>query len=161
MESNSENEVLITRVFNAPRELVFKAWTELGQLLKWYAPTGCQIAFKELDVRTGGHFLSCITIPDGKECWCKGSYLDVSPPERIVHTMAVADQHGNLISSKDAGMDPEWPGETTLTVTFEELGNETRLTLHQTVSESLAKRTGAYPSWIIMFDRLDLLLETK
>ena len=69
--------------------------------------------------------------------------------------MAVADEGGNLIEPTEAGMDPGWPRETVVTVTFSEQAGKTRLTLHQTVSEALARQTGAYPSWLQMFDRLD------
>ncbi|MES3019646.1 MAG: SRPBCC domain-containing protein [Bacteroidota bacterium] len=157
--TTERDQVHITRVFDAPRELVFNAWIDPAQLLKWYAPTGCSISFPRIDVKNGGTFLSCIVIPNGKECWCTGTYREVIYPERIVHTMSVSDENGNLISAEEAGMDPEWPEETTLTITFEELDGKTKLTLHQTVSETLAKRTGAYPSWLIMFDRLTDLLK--
>ena len=156
-----KDHVHISRIFDAPRELVFKAWTDPEQLLKWYAPTGCKITFPQIDIKPGGSFLSCIHIPDGKECWCKGTYQEVVFPERIVHTMRISDGLGNSISAIEAGMDPEWPEETVLTVTFEDLEGKTRLILHQTVSEALAKRTGAYPSWIIMFDRLDDILRSE
>ena len=76
-------------------------------------------------------------------------------PERLVFTMAVADEQGRLIEPTGAGMDPDWPRETVVTVTFSELDGKTRLTLHQTVSEALARKTGAYPSWLQMFDRLE------
>lgn len=159
--ANADNEqVLITRMFDAPRELVFKAWTDPQELVKWYAPTGCNISFPIIDVREGGNYLSCIRVPNGKECWCVGVYLEIKSPERIVQTMCISDANGNKISATEAEMDPEWPTETILTITFEDNGGQTLLTLHQTVSESLAKRTGAFPSWIVMFDRLDKLLET-
>jgi uncharacterized protein YndB with AHSA1/START domain len=148
------SEVLITRVFNAPRELVFKAWTDPEQLKHWYAPHGCTVEFRQIDVREGGRFLSCIRNPSFHDCWCTGVYREIVTPERIVYTMAVADAQGNLIEPAAAGMDPEWPRETVLTVTFAEHDGQTTLTLHQTVSESLAKRTGAHPSWLQMLDRL-------
>ena len=149
------SDVLITRTFDAPRELVFRAWTDPEQLAQWYAPHGCTIAFRTLDVREGGAFHSVIHTPDGKDCWCRGVYAELVTPQRIVYTMAVADAEGNPISPIAAGMDPEWPHETTVTVTFAEHDGKTTLTLHQTVSESLAKRTGAQPSWLQMLDRLD------
>lgn len=149
------SEVLITRTFDAPRELVFRAWTNPEQLASWYAPHGCSIAFRQLEVRPGGAFHSVIRTPDGKDCWCRGTYTELVAPERIVYTMAVADADGNLIAPIDAGMEPEWPGETTVTVTFTEQGGKTSVTLHQTVSEELAKRTGAHPSWLQMLDRLE------
>jgi uncharacterized protein YndB with AHSA1/START domain len=147
--------VLITRTFDAPRELVFRAWTDPELLAQWYAPHGCTIAFRTLDVRKGGEFHSVIRTPDGKDCWCRGVYSELVAPERIVYTLAVADADGNLITPMQAGMDPEWPHETTVTVTFAERDGKTMLTLHQTVPESLAKRTGAHPSWLEMLDRLD------
>lgn len=151
-------EVLISRILDAPRKLVFKAWTDPEQLVKWYAPKGCSIKFTRLEARQGGTFLSCIRIPDGKDCWCTGEYMEVSEPERLVFTMAVADEAGNRMDATDAGMDPDWPAETKVTVTFEDLEGKTKLTLYQTVSESLAIKTGAHPSWISMLDLLDELL---
>ena len=149
-----EREVFITRVFDAPRELVFAAWTDPEHLARWFAPNGCSVRFRQLDFRAGGAFHSCIHTPDGHDCWCAGVYREIAAPERIVFTMAVADANGDLIEPVDAGMDPDWPRETVVTVTFAELGGGTELTLRQTVSESLAKRTGAHPSWLQMLDRL-------
>lgn len=149
------NDVLITRVFDAPRDLVFRAWTDPEQLAHWYAPQGCTIEFRSLDVREGGTFHSCIRTPDGHDCWCVGTYTELVAPERLVYSMAVADANGNRIAPTDAGMDPEWPHETIVTVTFTEHDGRTTLTLHQNVSETLAKRTGAHPSWLSMFERLD------
>ena len=146
--------VNITHTFNAPRELVFKAWTDIKLLERWYAPRGCTINFTQFSFREGGSFHSCIKSPNYHDCWCKGIYHEIITPERIVFSMHIADEKGNLLQPLDAGMDPEWPAETIVTVTFKEDGGRTILTLHQTVAESLAKRTGAYPSWIDMFDRL-------
>ena len=153
-----EQLVVIKRVFDAPRELVFKAWTDPQHLVRWFAPPGCTIHFRQLDIRQGGEFHSCVGTPDGHACWCKGTYQEIVAPERIVFSMSVADEQGNLVSPVDAGMDPEWPRETIVTVTFAEHDGKTELTLHQTVSESLAKRTGAHPSWIQMLDRLEEIL---
>ncbi|HVK14471.1 MAG TPA: SRPBCC domain-containing protein [Gemmataceae bacterium] len=150
----TDREVLITRVFDAPRDLVFRAWADPERLTRWYAPPGCAIRFAAIDVRPGGRFHSCITIPNGHECWCVGEYREVAPPGRLVFTMVSADAAGNVVEPTDVGMDPDWPRETVVTVTFEDAGGKTRLTLHQTVSEVVAKRTGAYPSWLAMLDRL-------
>jgi uncharacterized protein YndB with AHSA1/START domain len=157
----AEAEVLITRVFDAPRALVFKAWTEKSQLLKWYAPPGCSISFSKIDVRPGGEFLSCIRIPDGKECWCKGVYREVVANERLVYSMGISNAKGETLTAAQAGMAPAWPEETWLTVTFAEIGGKTQVTLRQTVSEVLAKKTGAYPSWLLMLDRLAGTLVTQ
>jgi len=151
----AEQEVLIKRVFAAPRELVFKAWTDPEYLMCWYAPRGCTIHFHTLDLRPGGVFHSCLRTPDGHDCWCAGVYREIVVPERIVYTLALADEDGNPTAPDQAGKDQDWPQETVVTVTFTALGaKETELVLHQTVSEALAKRTGAYPSWLDMLDRL-------
>jgi uncharacterized protein YndB with AHSA1/START domain len=151
-----EDDVLITRWLDAPRELVFKAWTEPELLTRWYAPPGCSFHCETIDLREGGTFHTCIRNPQFHDCWCKGVYFEITPSTRLVFSMAVADENGNLVEPADAGMNPEWPRETTVTVTFDEQEGGTKLTLHQTVSESLAKMTGAYPSWLAMLDKLEV-----
>jgi len=156
---DADREVRIVREFDAPQSLVFRAWTDATQLPQWFAPTGCAIRFRTLDIRPGGEFHSCIRTPDGQECWCKGVYREVTSPERIVFTMAISNDAGELIGPLAAGMDPAWPQETIVTVTFEEREGRTKLILHQTVSETLAEKTGAYPSWLDMLGRLEGLLK--
>src|SRR3954464_8496839 len=99
----AEREVLITREFDAPRELIFKAWTDPEQLKHWFAPHGCTVEFRHLDVRPGGTFHSCIRNPSFHDCWCNGVYQEVVAPGRLVFTMAVADEQGNLIEPAAAG----------------------------------------------------------
>lgn len=147
-------EVRITHVFDAGRERVFRAWTDPAQLEKWYAPHGCTIIFKTLDVRKGGSFHSCLWNPQYGNCWCKGTYLDVQAPEKLVYTMEVTDEQGRDVNPADAGMDPDWPAVTTVTVTFHETNGKTEVHLYQTVPETLAKKTGAHPGWIKMLERL-------
>lgn len=155
---STDAEVLIARTIKAPREQVFDAWTNPEQLVKWFAPTGCSITYHQLDATQGGSYVSCMHVPGGTECWCKGSYLEVNRPHCLVFSMVVCDDQGKSITALEAGMDPEWPDETIVTVTFEDIAGDTRITLHQTVAESLAKQTGAYPSWLMMFDNLESLL---
>lgn len=152
--------IVITRVFDVPRELVFEAWTRAEYLLRWYAPRGCTIHFSKLDVRPGGAFHSCIHNPAFGDCWCIGEYREIVRPARLVYTLAIADERGNRIEPAQTGHDPDWPAETLVTVTFEEQDGKTRLTLRQNVLESLAKRTGAYPSWLDMLDHLADTLST-
>jgi uncharacterized protein YndB with AHSA1/START domain len=152
--ASDDRLVTITRVFDAPRERVFRAWTDPQTLVRWFAPHGCAVRFRAIDVRPGGEFHSCIRTPDGTECWCRGVYREVVAPSRLVFTMAVANERGDPVDPVDVGMDPEWPRETLVTVTLEDAAGKTRLTLHQTVRESLARRTGAHPSWLQMLDRM-------
>ena len=150
----ASGELVITRCFDAPREMVFRAWSDPKQLSHWFAPHGCTLELVHLDVRPGGTFHFCIRSPQGHECWTVGEYHEVVPPERLSYTIAIADRNGQRMAPTAVGMDPDWPAETLVTVSFEEEGRKTLLTLRQAVNEALAKRTGAYPSWLQMLDRL-------
>lgn len=154
----SGREVLIERTFDAPRDLVFRAWIEPEHLARWYAPKGCSVTIYGFDPRPGGAFHHAIRTPNGHNCVCKGAYREIVPPERLVYTLSFSDAAGNFVEPSDVGADPEWPRETVVTVTFDDLDGRTKLTLHQTVLESIAKRTGAHPSWIEMLDRLSELV---
>lgn len=154
----SKNEVFIEETFNASIERVFNAWTDPEKLLQWYAPEGCKIHFKKIKIETGEQFHSCISHPQHGECWCIGEYKEIVPNSRIVFTMCNADEEGNPINPATIGMDPDWPGQTIVTVTLTSENGKTKLQLRQTVSQELAKKTGAYPSWLQMLGNLQTLL---
>jgi len=157
--NSSKKELFITHLFDAPKELVFGAWTDPDQLKHWYAPDGCSIEFKAIEVTQGGYFHSCIHDPVHGECWIKGTYLEVLPGQKLVFTMVMSDEAGNSVSSVQAGKTEDWPEEQITTVTFESVGEQTKVSIHQTVSEEEAKKTGAYQSWIKMLNKLHLLLK--
>lgn len=155
----NDNEVFIEETFNAKIEKVFQAWTDPEKLMKWYAPSGCTIRFKEINIQTGGKFHSCISNPQYGDCWCIGEYKEVVPNTKLVFTMVNADENGNPINPVDIGMDSEWPGVTLVTITLTEESDErTKLQLRQNVSQELAKKTGAYPSWLQMLNNMQSLL---
>ncbi len=153
------DEILITREYNAPRELVFKLWSDPKHLKNWSAPEGCEIEIRNFEFRPGGSFLHCIYNEAVHDCWCVGVFREIVKHEKIVYEITVADKNGQPANPVDVGMDPEWPATTIVTVVFESIGNITRITLHQAVSENLAKRTGAYPGWLSMLDNLETELE--
>lgn len=157
METN--NELLITHVFDATPDLVFKAWTDPAQLQHWYAPDGCTIDFKSLDVRAEGKFHSVIHDPVHGDCWIIGKYQQVQAPEKLVFSMVLSNEHGDAVSANAAGKPDEWPEAILTTVTFTAIGKQTKVTLHQTVDEAEAKKTGAYQSWLSMFARLQKTLQ--
>ncbi|WPR70354.1 SRPBCC domain-containing protein [Flavobacterium sp. NG2] len=108
-----------------------------------------------------GKFHSCISNPEYGNCWCIGEYKEVVPNSKIVFTMINADENGNPTDPTKIGMDPDWPGQTLVTITFKKENTKTRMELHQTVSQELAIKTGAYPSWLQMLDKMQLLLHQK
>ena len=151
----SEKQVLITRVIDAPRQLVFEAWTDPQHLLRWYAPNNCTFRIKEIEVLPGGRFLHCINNPQYGDCWCKGVYHEIVEPERIVFSLNLSDENGNDVEGVDVGHHQDWPSKTMVTVTLLEHEGKTKLILEQNVPEVLAKQTGAHPSWLQMLDKLE------
>jgi uncharacterized protein YndB with AHSA1/START domain len=151
---NKTKDLLITHLFNAPVKQVFAAWTTKEHLENWYAPEGCTIVFKSLDVKTGGAFHSCIHDPVHGDCWIKGSYSEVSD-SRLVFSMILSNELGDTTTAVEAGKAETWPQAIITTVTFTPIGSQTKVTLHQTVAEEEAKKTGAYQSWFSMFDKLN------
>jgi uncharacterized protein YndB with AHSA1/START domain len=129
-------------------------WTQPELLERWYAPRRCQLEMISFDFRVGGTWRHRIREPDGGGCLCAAVFEEIRAPERIVYSLFFTDERGSFIEATSAGADPEWPSRTTVTVTFTERAGTTTMTLQQTVPESLAKRTGAYPSWLEMLDRL-------
>ena len=157
MKSN-QKELLISHLFDAPREVVFKAWTDPEQLKYWYAPDGCTIEFKSIDVKTGGHFHYVIQDPVHGPCWIIGTYLEILQYEKLVFTMVMSNEAGEAVSSVANGKVEDWPERHVATVTFESIGQRTKMIIHQTVSEEKAKETGAYQSWVKMFNKLNQLV---
>lgn len=157
MKENNE-ELTITHLFDAPVEMVFGAWTDPEQLKHWYAPDGCTIEFKSIQVKVGGEFHSCIHDPVHGDCWIKGIYHEVSFPEKLVFSMVLSNELGVVVTANEAGKSEDWPQAIITTVTFSPIGQQTKVTLHQTVALAEAKKTGAYQSWFSMFDRLSALL---
>ena len=154
----NSKDLLITHLFDAPRELVFKAWTDPEQLKQWYAPEGCAIELKSLDVKVGGEFHLVIKDPVYGDCWIKGRYQEVLVPEKLVFSMILSNANGDNVTALKAGKPEDWPEALVTTVTFTSVSNQTKVTLHQTVDEAEAKKTGAYQSWFSMFDKLQGLL---
>lgn len=155
---DNKKELLISHLFDAPPELVFEAWTNPEQLKYWYAPDGCNIEFKSIEVKEGGQFHSVINDPVHGDCWIKGIYKEVIVPEKLVFSMILSNEQGDTVSANAAGKSDEWPQALLTTVTFTSIGKQTKVTLHQTVDELEAKKTGAYQSWFSMFDRLQKAL---
>ena len=155
MESNikTDKEVNIVRIFDAPLELVFKAWTNSEHLINWYAPQGCKTTMYKFEFKPGGIFHHEIRNDAGEGCIFKGEFLEIIKNEKIVYALRFCDENGNVISAFDARMNG--PDETTVTINFEDYEGKTKLTLHQTVSEEFAKKEGAYSGWLEILDNLE------
>jgi len=139
--ADRERELVITRVFDAPRRVVFGAWTDPEQLARWWGPRGFTTVFSAADVRPGGAWRRRIRSPEGTEHTGRGIYREIVAPERVVFTYAWESAEGT-------------PGhETVVTVTFEDLGGRTRLTLHHALFESETSRDAHRGGWASCLDR--------
>ncbi len=166
--SNSANQdFVITRTFNAPRELVFKAWTQRDRLMQWFGPKGFTMTTATLDFRPGGIFHYCLRSPDGKEMWGKFVYREIVPPEKIVLVNSFSDAAGNLTRHP---MSPTWPREMLSTTTFTEHDGKTTITLRWSplnATEAEQKtfdgaRDGMTMGWTGTFEQLtEYLANTK
>jgi uncharacterized protein YndB with AHSA1/START domain len=138
----ANRELVITRIFDAPRSLVFKAWTEPERLVRWWGPLGFKTRVSKMEVRAGGAWRFCMRSPEGIENWQQGVYLEIVEPERLVFSYAFEDTTGK-------------PGhETRVTVTFAEDNGKTRLTVHHAVFEAVAVRDDHARGWGETLDRL-------
>jgi uncharacterized protein YndB with AHSA1/START domain len=157
----AEQNLAITRVINAPRELVFKAWTDPEMFKKWWGPHGFTTPVCEIDFRPGGKILFCMRSPDGKDYWNGGVYRKIVEPSLIVTSDYFADEKGNKVSPAVYGMVGEFPDELEITIRFDKVDGKTRLTMEQSIPLSIAQRIGAPRGWNQSFDKLAEYLEKK
>jgi uncharacterized protein YndB with AHSA1/START domain len=138
----TERALVITRVFDAPRSLVFKVWAEPEHLAHWWGPTDFTLPACTINFRPGGAYRFHMRSPEGADHWLRGVYREIVEPERLVFTYAWEDVEGK-------------PGhETLVTVTFAEQSGKTVLTFHQGVFESITSRNEHEEGWSSAFELL-------
>jgi uncharacterized protein YndB with AHSA1/START domain len=116
----------ISRVFSAPRERVWQAWTEEERLKQWWGPKGFTIHTCKVDLRPGGVFLYGMRAPDGTEMWGKFVYREIVKPERLVFMVSFSDPKGGVTRHP---WTPDWPLQWLSTVLFAEHGGKTTVTV--------------------------------
>ncbi|HEY3295286.1 MAG TPA: SRPBCC domain-containing protein [bacterium] len=121
--------LVIERDINAPRDLVWKAWTEPERAKRWWGPKGYTAPAIKLDLHVGGKYLFCMRSPDGQDFWSTGVYREIVPQERLVMTDSFADEKGNVVQASYYGMEGDFPLELLVTVSFEERNGKTHMTL--------------------------------
>jgi len=152
-EATTKREATIRRDFDAPRETVFRAWVDPKQMAQWWGPHGFTAPVCELDPRPGGRILIHMQWADGRIDVCTGEFREVVQPERLVFiTRAFENEQG------EAAL------QTLNTVTFEDLGARTQITLHACIEklapELAAAGAGMEAGWSQSLDKLSTLLVT-
>lgn len=137
----------ITRVFDAPRELVFRSWTDPEMAKRWWGCPGCRASFTVMDARPGGAWRACLSCDDGRELWLRGVFREVASPDRLVFTFAWEQD-----DERGLGTD-----ETIVTVTFVSQGGKTLMRFRQAPFATTARRDSHQTGWASGFNRLEEL----
>jgi uncharacterized protein YndB with AHSA1/START domain len=141
--ATADRELVVTRVLDAPRDLVWKVWSEPAHLVHWWGLKDYTTHSLTVDFRAGGGYRSCIRSPEGRDHWMRGRYWEIEAPERMVFTFAWEEPEGQ-------------PGhETLVTVNLTAEGDKTRLTFYQTLFESVHQRDSHREGWAECLELLD------
>ena len=120
-------DFVLSRVFDAPRELLWECFTEPQHVAKWWGPKGVTAGIIKLDLRPGGMCHYTMTTPDGTVMWGKSVYREIVAPERLVFINSFSDENAGVTRHP---FGPSWPLEMFTVLTFEELsGGKTKLTI--------------------------------
>jgi uncharacterized protein YndB with AHSA1/START domain len=161
-------ELEFTRVFHAPREIVFEAWTDAAGLARWFGrPHGCTTPVCEADARPGGAYRMVIRMPDGEEYPLKGVFCEVDRPRRLVMTLDVSEYpawfHAEI--RRLGGVGSTHPEAIVLTVTFDDENGATRLRVRSRFREKGDRdahvKMGAPHGWSQSFEQLAALLGAR
>ncbi len=155
---SEDNVFKLERVFDAPVEKVWQAWTDPDQFKKWWGPVGYSAPDVQLDVRVGGKYLASMQGPDGNKAWSGGTYKKVVPMQQLVVTDTFTDENGNVVDPTKFGMSPDFPKEAEITISFEEQNGKTKLTIRyaqQTAAAFAAmQQSGMKEGWSSSLDKL-------
>lgn len=157
-------DFIISRVFAAPRDLVWKCFTEAERMQAWFGPKGSVVVASKMDLRVGGIYHGALRDETGRVMWAKFVYREIEAPKRLVWVHSFSDEAGGLTRHP---LSPTWPLELLTTVTFEDAGyGKTKLTLrwaplNATPEERQtfdAARQGMSGGWSGSFEQLDAYL---
>jgi uncharacterized protein YndB with AHSA1/START domain len=125
--TTASSDFVISRVLDAPRELVWKCFTDPERMKQWWGPKGVSVEQAKMDLRPGGIFLYGMKTADGTVMWGRMVYREIVPPQKIVFVNSFSDENGGLTRHP---MAPTWPIEMLSVFTFEEQpGGKTKFTV--------------------------------
>lgn len=163
-EQTSGKDFVISRLLDAPRDLVWKAFTDPERMKRWWGPKGFGVAAAKMDLRPGGTYHYGLRAPDGNTMWGKFVYREIVPPERLVFVNSFSNPAGGVTRHPIV---PTWPMETLITVTFdEEPGGKSKLNVRWAAHNANeveqktfdASHVGMKATWTGTLDRLGAYL---
>lgn len=151
--------MVVERIFDAPRELVWKAFTEPEYVQQWWGPNGFTSPSCRSDFRVGGTFLYCTHTPGGQDFYTGGEFHEIVPHEKIVYSMYFADAHGNKIAPERLGIEHEAIDGAHDIVLFEDLGEgRSKITMIGNEPMESARTSGQLEGAQQMLDKLAAVL---
>jgi len=132
IESAEKEDLVVSRVLDAPVEQVWKAWTDPDHVRRWWGPKYYTSPSCKIDLREGGKYVFCMRAPEdqgGQDSYTAGTYTKIVPMQRLEFTQGLADKDGNPIDPAQLGMPPDFPSVIRTTVAFKAKGNMTELTI--------------------------------
>jgi uncharacterized protein YndB with AHSA1/START domain len=146
--------MVVSRVLDAPPEVVWRAWTEPQSVMQWWGPIGFSCPVCKIDLRPGGKFLIGMKSPDGQVFWNAGEYHEIVPCEKIVSSMYFADAEGNQVEAAEYGIEHEAIEDAVDVTLFEDLGNgKTKLTFIGNETAESAKESGQAEGWMQILEK--------
>ena len=153
--------MVVTRVIDASREIVWKAYTQPEYVQQWWGPKGFTSPSCRSDFRVGGMFLYCMRSPDGQEGWTGGQFHEIIPHEKIVYSLYFADSDGNRMEPEEIGVEHEAIDGVYDEVRFEDLGDgRTKITLIGNESMESARAIGQFEGNQQILDKLAAVVAT-
>lgn len=168
---DNSNKIVIERVFDAPKELVWKAWTDPELTKQWWGPEGFTAPSIKIDLQVGGKYIFAMHGPKGsewdKDMYSAGVYKEIVPNEKLVVTDYFSDEEGNMMAPSEQGQDPNFPKEMDVTVLFEEVGpGKTKLSVIYQKPETEEQlqamlKSGMREGWNSSLNKLEKALSQK
>jgi uncharacterized protein YndB with AHSA1/START domain len=137
-EASATGDEGVSRVFDAPRGLVFEAWTKATHFMRWFGPHGAEVVDCELDARPGGILRFGHRFADGTTIYVKGAFVEVVREKRLVFTFAIVDEHGHPVRHP---MFSDWPLDASIetVVLLDDVEGGTRVSVaHRVLPAELA-----------------------
>ena len=132
IENVHKRDLVVTRIIDAPLEMVWRAWTEPEQMSRWWGPEFYTSPECRIDLRVGGKYVFCMRAPQeqgGQDSYTAGVYKKIVPMERLEFTQSLSDKDGNKIDPAQIGMPPDFPKELLVVIAFKAKGDMTELTV--------------------------------
>ena len=156
--TGGQEQLLITRTFTAPRELVWKVWTEPALIRRWWGPAGFTCPAATIGLRNGGTYLYAMRSPEGKDFWSTGTFREVIPYERIVAADSFADEKGTIVPASAYSMPGDWPEALLVTLEFTEDQGKTTLVLRHEGFPAGEQAALARAGWLQSLDKFARVL---